>query len=909
MADEGRSTMEPQDLELPDFRRMAFRRAASKKRAILRARRQMWAREYSLLWSLPYDLMYGKVRSQWLTTSSLFAYFLSCFRLYFQLVYPVEFANSLVSFLVAFSLCIFQSVLSPLLVLGNSVLHPKWLLLVPLAMCTLLPTTVLYTSDSSSDSGIGQENAWITRGAEYFFYTVAVCNILLILIFDRTDSDEIVCFSERSVSHEAIWDDAKLLRASSSRLDEKGGDQDAKTEEEQQRRQQQLLQLQYHPASAEDVEEFAEYLLLALQPTAVVETDARQTRIRKMLQGRRGLVEHDLALEKIRKNFDVEDTGSLLQLPEPLQLTLHPAWTIAEDSLQIVPVMKHAKVESTRFYLEDIFGGWRGSHYGVGLVELFGKDAIRARITALEEEAKDADGAQQVSAARKALEKVALARVWLQDQFKKEDVDTATSTPSIWKRMVQSGFSEFGIDEEALQYLQIKGVDLIVRWTEGFGQTPAIVWLGMFLGLLGIAMTYTAIKDGFTIEFAARAEEAFASSADTADDQNVALDQIYSDLDTTVTRTNEFLVYLENLSPEAEAAVNASFVETCEALNFTSCANATVDSFRQALDVFTILVEEEVLPAVNDTIDANNAIIEESDDFSDSFNRWQDAWNLSVEIGSNFALIIAVLVVLLPPASLITKLRKLRSGDTRSAGLYKPQTFTVKWMPMYVGVAVSSAIFGFLLLDLLFVIALFCLINRDIVIWFFENYFEAVAAWFVTFLLLKLLFNPFVYQGVLSDGVSVKRPVLFHYATLTLLLYNLFTGFLQALLRLAYMVCFCFVAILRLDVTIFPSQLQMIDVGIMCFNSICYFRHHHGNAIVQEAVDVFRGGQREKEAAFAASAHHDRYRTHVRVRNRWQVAYTLLKNPALAKYRHGITKDFANIAKSHDPDFGERRKF
>mmetsp|Transcript_14298 Transcript_14298/g.42886 ORF Transcript_14298/g.42886 Transcript_14298/m.42886 type:complete len:995 (-) Transcript_14298:239-3223(-) len=926
------------------------KRAVAESILVLHERNTRWKRDYRKIKWMPYDLFYGKVRSETLTVSMLIAWAMTCLRGYFDYIIGVDFGSSFYNFLIAFVLCMGQSVLAQGLVLGNSVLQPRWMLVFPIGIGLAVITSMLQNWDPSNTNAgrtFGTDVIVLVQSVEFTTYLAAMYNATVLLMFDRSGHGE-MCFTsvgeaQREVEKHNGWKAAapakeKMFRnvaeeekTSEAMVVYKETKASAETEGE----------AKYSPVAKQEsppdsprgrghltVRRQEQYvacvkeLLLIVQTSAAGYEEIRMSIVQGLLAGRRGELQRDAAIAR----FWREHVDQRWQMPAGISLKLHPSFRVSGvpgDGLEIVPVMQLLEPDNLHVALEDLVHGWKGSPYGPSQIELFGKDGVKAREEAVRKEAEerkareeglDKDVMQRLSdgiqhGLEMGLQRVSEIEDWLAND-RKEDKDTE---PSLLTRVrtwccpkLTAAGGLFGVvrnacgcSSESLEFMNVVFKSTAKNWRRGLGETPIIMWLGMAFSFMGVTVSYIFAARALKLTFLEDSRESLDVAAEASEATNDFLRDSYNELESQVNDSYAFTDFLNDLDNDTVSAIDASFAASCavsEATISFPCANATVSEMITLLTQIQDLATNDLLPAIDDAIETNEAFIASSESTVESLSRWERDWNVSLSKGIIIGAVIACLITLLPPASLTLHLKGLRRGKTRAAGDYKPNLYTTKFMPAYVGIALSSSIFGFMLVSLLFTAAIFIVINDDIIEFLIDYVLRPFLAWLGSFLLLKHVFNPLVLQGWCSDGRSIKRPVSFAYAIFTLMLYQLFTGFFSAIFRLVSMLGWCFVAVLRLDMTIFPKELAGMDAGYMAFCSNVYFRHQHSNAVLQEAVrafaDIDRGEETEGEGEGGSTEktalETEKSEAHRRARNRWQVAYTLLKNPALVKLRRGV---------------------
>eukprot|EP00937_MAST-01D_sp_MAST-1D-sp2_P000287 g287.t1 len=234
--------------------------------------------------------------------------------------------------------------------------------------------------------------------------------------------------------------------------------------------------------------------------------------------------------------------------------------------------------------------------------------------------------------------------------------------------------------------------------------------------------------------------------------------------------------------------------------------------------------------------------------------------------------------------------RMLRAGAASSMGQHRP------WMPAkykvalankYIGLHLGSAVFGYTILMFLLVAVFTVLFSAD----FWTGLATAaggLAPASLVLTVLQLVLDSYIGNRRLSDGYWIYRPKAWAWFSSTGALPSVITGIVGSIKRFAYLLLISLASVATLDSTNFPPELAGMDQGYNAFMAVAIMQHRHRSPVLTTARDkIF--GQNGRHTQRGSLGKSNLSAAGLRARTRWQLAYTLLNNPALLQLRgHGI---------------------
>ena len=173
------------------------------------------------------------------------------------------------------------------------------------------------------------------------------------------------------------------------------------------------------------------------------------------------------------------------------------------------------------------------------------------------------------------------------------------------------------------------------------------------------------------------------------------------------------------------------------------------------------------------------------------------------------------------------------------------------------------------------------------------DYKWAAISFVITFVLKSQIANPKLYNKKASDGKLITSRAYYAFCCVAWTFYGFSTGAFAALTRCVYYILYAVAALFVYDSSLLPGPLKSLDAGHASFCSLLWAHHLHHNVTLVSAAKCLQEAIPSKTTpAFR------------RARNKLQLAYTLLNNPAVAKHRrdHAALESSAAVDVLSDGD-------
>eukprot|EP00794_Sanderia_malayensis_P009590 gene9590-10577_t len=190
----------------------------------------------------------------------------------------------------------------------------------------------------------------------------------------------------------------------------------------------------------------------------------------------------------------------------------------------------------------------------------------------------------------------------------------------------------------------------------------------------------------------------------------------------------------------------------------------------------------------------------------------------------------------------------------------------------------------------------------------------ALISFAVTF--LQLLATKFCFLQQRGAIISINNRRSFHIMSYLLFFFNIFLGLFSCLLRILKGVIFGTLFLERVQKSILPTSFESTDPGYYAYIGYILTEHSHANPVLsvffallekcmskKKAIPVVlvsnsstvgiidtNGDVEMENSCFSKEKKSTKDRWKI-VRNRWNVAYTLINNPTLAKYRKTASEE------------------
>ena len=129
-----------------------------------------------------------------------------------------------------------------------------------------------------------------------------------------------------------------------------------------------------------------------------------------------------------------------------------------------------------------------------------------------------------------------------------------------------------------------------------------------------------------------------------------------------------------------------------------------------------------------------------------------------------------------------------------------------------------------------------------------------------------------------SSSKIIVKPILWNWYFIFSSSLGFLSGILSSFTRLVIYFIYAIISIFRVESTILPKYWSRFDVAYISFMSYISTLHQHENPICHTAIDLWQAQNSQKSQRSN------------RARNRWHLAYSLLIDPDLKKYRKNDTR-------------------
>ncbi|XP_065837052.1 stimulated by retinoic acid gene 6 protein-like [Oscarella lobularis] len=283
---------------------------------------------------------------------------------------------------------------------------------------------------------------------------------------------------------------------------------------------------------------------------------------------------------------------------------------------------------------------------------------------------------------------------------------------------------------------------------------------------------------------------------------------------------------------------------------------------------------------------------------------------------------ISVVFLLRMMSSYRKDMKTLYKGDKSilPANLPSP-TSSVLATFKYSGYQIAYIFWGWFII--LLVLLIVCLIVALCVYWIEIDYKSFLVVLYVLlapciFSLVLWLFQfLFVKFGLLQDkgkNLALTNRRLYHSVGFFFFFYNVMLGIWSCLLRLCYSLGLGILFISRLDLSVLPQILEMLDPGYKVYVGYLIMDYHHSNPTLVSFAYIIRKAARKLSPQPLASSQDVEMKSEEkekmlsgrRARNRWFVAVTLMRNPILKADRFSGAEFKPRIAEGKDKSKREK---
>eukprot|EP00118_Oscarella_pearsei_P013675 m.111180 g.111180 ORF g.111180 m.111180 type:complete len:465 (+) comp37419_c0_seq11:751-2145(+) len=291
---------------------------------------------------------------------------------------------------------------------------------------------------------------------------------------------------------------------------------------------------------------------------------------------------------------------------------------------------------------------------------------------------------------------------------------------------------------------------------------------------------------------------------------------------------------------------------------------------------------------------------------------------------------ISVVFLLRMMTSYRKEMKRLYKGDKSflPANLPSP-TSTVLATFKYSGYQIAYIFWGWFIIMLVLLIG--CFIVALCIYWIEIDYKSFLAVVYVLlapciFSLLLWLFQfLFVKYSLLQEkgkDLALTNRRLYHSVVFFFVFYNVILGIWSCLLRLIYSLGFGVLFVSRLDLSVLPKGLDMLDPGYKVYVGYLVMDYHHTNPILVSFAYIIRKSVEDKriiqsdtemdevkmeESLPGQSKMKVETASYKRARNRWLVAVTLMRNPDLKADRYS-GNEFKPRKRDMSPSLADGKK-
>jgi hypothetical protein len=203
------------------------------------------------------------------------------------------------------------------------------------------------------------------------------------------------------------------------------------------------------------------------------------------------------------------------------------------------------------------------------------------------------------------------------------------------------------------------------------------------------------------------------------------------------------------------------------------------------------------------------------------FNYFKDTFNTSIYASFVVTTFIGLFSLIWPLVIAVLVRKNLRTGRwryNRSAYLPSYEVHTLSAVPgMFVGVIIVS----FLVIATLLGITLFSIVYAPVRNFLVALFGDFVVGSIIAIVLLAIL-NYLMFSLDSRKNLEAHSYNNVHRFSVffgIMLYFNLLYGLLGALIRFGYFVCYCLIAVLRIDTSILPAVLWSVDSAFSTFNA------------------------------------------------------------------------------------------
>eukprot|EP00635_Sarcinochrysidales_sp_CCMP3193_P009927 CAMPEP_0118890098 /NCGR_PEP_ID=MMETSP1166-20130328/726_1 /TAXON_ID=1104430 /ORGANISM="Chrysoreinhardia sp, Strain CCMP3193" /LENGTH=376 /DNA_ID=CAMNT_0006828699 /DNA_START=321 /DNA_END=1451 /DNA_ORIENTATION=+ len=265
--------------------------------------------------------------------------------------------------------------------------------------------------------------------------------------------------------------------------------------------------------------------------------------------------------------------------------------------------------------------------------------------------------------------------------------------------------------------------------------------------------------------------------------------------------------------------------------------------------------------------------------YADVFEQVEEDVNASWQAGGWIALVATLaLVTTYVPSFDRSVARAARGGYRRGPGVPPRPEERVAYGANLFGAFVSIALLSFIFLSIVVALGTMCLVNQGIRDFLWDHRALAIS-YGISYVLKTFVLQPAVFHYYATDGFLVKRDVPFYVCNVAWIAYGVIVGATVAVARVGLYFAFSLVASADLGDCFLPEPVANVDYAHMAYTAEVHLHNNHHNTVAHVFADNLRDEVRGNDDDDDDES--SRRQTRSRVRNKWQLAYTLIHNPKL----------------------------
>ena len=191
-----------------------------------------------------------------------------------------------------------------------------------------------------------------------------------------------------------------------------------------------------------------------------------------------------------------------------------------------------------------------------------------------------------------------------------------------------------------------------------------------------------------------------------------------------------------------------------------------------------------------------------------------------------------------------------------------------------------------------------------------DNVLKPLLEWLfyymIVFMVNMTLFQSYVFSNLTCDGTffhHFKRPNLYFMIDLALTMYFIPYMAMCAFYKLLYGLCILVGLMFRMDITNYGEGLEGMDSGFTATMAVIAMNERLNNPVLRVFTRLLLLKKNDDDNAMVL-----KWQKKKNARARWFLAYTLMKNPGLVKFRRHHGKYRFRVGKLNEYDDGDSNK-